>query len=316
MLGLGEDLADDVAEYASRVRNGGELPYESVRALRTKVGKKIDSSILQPDAPLADLKRLYGALSDDLLEGVKEYGSPQAVAAVKGADAMWKARMARIDKIDKVVQLNGGPEKVYAATMSGTRDGATRLKSVYEALDPATQDAVTGSFVRRLGEATPGAQNATGDQFSLNTYLTNWNKVSPEAKAIMFRNQPELREHTEAIARTADEFKKTMRLNQNTSNTARQLGGMGVGGATIMGVITGNFGAAASAAALPAATYGFARLMTSPKFVKWLADNGRMPIERMPQAINQLRAIGEKTGDDDIIMFTDTLEQQIGEQEQ
>ena len=307
---LGDDLAEDIAEFVGDTPLSGALPYETVRGIRSMVGRKIDNSILQPDVPTAQLREVYGALSDDLMNGVKATGNQQAVDAMQIADASWKSRMSRIEQVEKVVDLKGGAEQVYKSLMSGSREGATKLKAVFELLDPGSQDALTGSFVRRLGQANPGAQDAEGTAFSLNTYLTNWNKVSPEAKSVMFRNNPEIAKATGAIAKIAENFKSTMKLNQNTSLTARQLGGMGIGSTVLTSLMFGRPGIAATAAAPVVANIGMSRLMSNKTFVTWLAKNGNTPVEHMPVVLNQLRQMAEKNGDVEAATFVDELSQQ------
>ncbi len=73
-----------------------------------------------------------------------------------------------------MVEKNGGPEKVFQAAMSGTKDGATTLRAVMRSLPEDGQKAVSAAVIKRMGLANPGAQNAAGDAFSPNTFLTNW----------------------------------------------------------------------------------------------------------------------------------------------
>lgn len=42
--------------------------------------------------------------------------------------------MDRLDTIDHVVTKNGGPEMVFQAAMTGTKEGATTLRAVMRSL--------------------------------------------------------------------------------------------------------------------------------------------------------------------------------------
>lgn len=102
------------------------------------------------------------------------------------ANNYYKMSASRLDQLERVVDKNGGPEKVYAAAMSGTKDGGTTLRAVMQALDQEGQRAVTGAVLKRMGLASAGQQGAEGAEFSAQTFLTNWNKLSPEARRALF----------------------------------------------------------------------------------------------------------------------------------
>ncbi len=290
MQSLETDLAADIAEYTASQGTRNALPYDTVRAVRSKVGKKIDNSVLDPDVDLAQLKQLYRSMSDDLLEGVRQSGDEGALEAALRADSFWKQRMESIDNIRKVVDRVGGPESVYKHLLSGTQDGATKLRQVYGLLDGFAQDSLSAEFVRRMGRAGPGAQGVDGDTFSLNTYLTNWNKMSPEARDVLLGGRTGLVEATEAVAKVADQFKKDMGRYQSKSGSDR-----GVQFSTWVGSMgaafgSGQYGALAALASLPIAAALGSKLMLNPKFITWMAKNRQAPVAALPTLVNQLRA--------------------------
>jgi methyl-accepting chemotaxis protein len=241
--------------------------------------------------------------------GVDEYGSPEAVQAMKLADAAWRARVAQIDNIQRVIKKNGTPEDVYRLVMSGTKAGATRLKGIYQSLDPEAQDMLTGAFVRRLGLPAAGGQDAVGEGFQLTRYLTNLNNVSKEAKDVLFNGRPELRAATEAVARVADQFKDTMRKYRNFSGTAAQATAYGIGGGAVSELFLGNLMGVGSMAAIPVANNLLANAMTNKHFVSWLAKNSQTTIEEMPQLLNQLRSMGEAVNDPTLVELAEAWEQ-------
>jgi len=256
---------------------------------------------------MAELKQLYGALSDDMRAGVMTTGDEGAAMAFELADAAWKKRMTSIEMVERVVNLRGGPEKVYSTIMSGTKEGATLLREIYQKLDNNAADALTGSFIRRMGHATPGQQTAAGDAFSLNTYLTNWNKVSLEAKGVMLGNRPEVVRATDAIARVAEKHKADMQKYQNLSGTSSNL--INTGGLIGTGMLLsqGRYGLAATIMAVPVLSNMTGKLMTNQKFVSWLAKNADTPANALPKVANQLRAMAEKTEDGELLEFANVL---------
>jgi hypothetical protein len=174
-------------------------------------------------------------------------------------------------------------EKAFKYAMSSSRDGGTGLARLRRNFTPEEWDVVAASVLNRMGLATPGAQNAAGDAFSVNTFLTNWSKMAPEAKQALFGGK-----RYEAIASDLDSLINVMGSLKgvekfaNTSNTGRvvvtymalqALGGALVGaaageGAGVGGTGTGIAGVAATVLAPRAA----AKLITNPKFVKWLIE--------------------------------------------
>src|SRR5690606_27430610 len=137
-----------------------------------------------------------------------------------------------------------GPEKVYAAAFSGVGQGATTLRSVMQSLDRGAQRELTASFIRRMGRATSREQTAAGDVFSMETFLTNWDSVSPEAKRVLFdRHGPMFSASMDRIARTAEGVREGSRVFRNPSGTARQGALMQAGGTALLGgqqLLTGN----------------------------------------------------------------------------
>lgn len=254
------------------------LPYEALQKLRTLVGSEIESASLMSDVPRSKWKALYGALSRDMEAAATTPGAKQALAR---ANAYFNARVKRIDAIDAVIQKHGGPEKVFNAVMAGTRDGGTTLRSVMQSLDKEGQKAVTAAVIKRMGLATPGNQGAAGETFSAGTFLTNWNRISPEARRALFdRYGPAFSENMDKIARVAERIKTGSRVYANPAGTSHKAA-----------AYTYWTGLAGSLAALPLTgpvpliimvsggltSRALASFFTNPKAVAWLSRNASKP---------------------------------------
>ena len=57
-------------------------------------------------------------------------------------------------------------------------------------VDLPTRKLLPASALERMGRALPGVQNAAGDVFSADRFLTNWNNMSQQAKASLFGSLP------------------------------------------------------------------------------------------------------------------------------
>lgn len=305
ILQIAQNLSDDLAQ------NGGNLPYAAVKELRTRIGQELADFTLSPDRPTREFKRLYAALSQDLEEAARKQG-PAAEMAARRANDYTRASAERLEQVQRVVDKNGGPEKVFSAVMSGTQDGGTTLRAVMQSLPKEGQRAVTAAVIKRMGLATPGQQGAAGDVFSAQTFLTNWNKVSPEARRALFdRHGPAFVKDMDKIARTAENIRTGSRVYANPSGTANKAAAYSywaslpaaaaaipfTGGAPLVGLVLGGVGANA-----------MARAMTNPKFVSWLARATEMPAGALPQQLVILRGVAED--DPDVAEVLAELEQQ------
>lgn len=309
MRELGVELDNDVAAYLDA--NGFDgLPYAAVKEIRTAVGRRMNNGQLMDDAPNAELKRLYAALSDDLTVAAEQAG-PQAALAAKRANSYWRAGSDRIERLQRIVDKKGGPEKIFNALMSGTKDGATTLRTVMRSLSPEDRPWVTATVIRRMGNATPGQQSADGDAFSLNTYLTNWNRLSPEAKGALFSGQDEsVVAATNHIAKVAENVKSGSAVFANPSGTQPALTAQSTTVGAIAMLATGNIGPFASIVAGVLGANGTARIMTNPNFVNWLAKTTTIPAGGVPAAMNTLAQMAAQTQDDDLLSLVEALQQQ------
>ena len=143
--------------------------------------------------------------------------------------------------------------------------------------EPEEWDTIGASVLNQLGLARPAAQDVTGEAFSPNTFLTNWAKISPEAKSALFggKRYAGMREELDKFVDVLSSLKGAQKF-ANTSNTARAitpyliirslaggLAGMAVGTegvATALGAVVLSASGARSAAAL----------LTNQRFLKWL----------------------------------------------
>lgn len=303
---MAENLAQDVA--AAQQAGVAGIPYEAVKRVRSQIGEELSDFALSTDRPTAQLKRLYASLSQDL-EAAAQAQGPAAVAAVKRANNYFKASADRLETLERVVDKNGGPEKVFQAALSGTKDGATTLRAVMRSLPEDGQKAVSAAVIKRMGLANAGAQNAAGDAFSPNTFLTNWGNISTEARRTLFgRYGSDFSENMDKIARVAERIKQGSEVFRNPSGTANR-GAAIAYPATIGGLlITGQAGPAAVAAAGGAGANVLARALTNRHFVKWLARATEMPIGAIPAQVNVLKRMSAENEDESVAEIAAALE--------
>ena len=181
------------------------------------------------------------------------------------------AGRAAVDSRNPFAGLSG--EQIFAKldTMAGNKGDATRFQATMARLSPEEANSVRSTFIKQGGRAMPGAQNAEGDAFSIARWLTRWNTMTPEAKAVLF-GRGELRASMNDLALLAERVKASEKLagHSNTgaindfSKTTMSLG------SAVVALLTGH-PLVAAGLSLPAAYQRIsAEMLTSPRLLRWL----------------------------------------------
>ena len=285
---LRNEVATDLLKAVEIDAPTGNLPYDAVKQIRTSIREKLDEFELAPDVPRQQLRKIYGSLTDDMRAAAKASG-PKAEAAFTRANNYTVAMHNRIDKLQSVVDKAGGPEKVFQAAVSGTGEGATTLRAVMKSLPEDGKQALSASVIRRLGRATPGQQNDVGDAFSTQTFLTNWSKLSPEAKTVITGpHGAKFKGDVEALAKVAGNLREGSKVFANPSGTAgsNALIGMSVAAAAAAG--SGRYLELAGLGGTVAGANLAARGLTNSKFVKSLSEITKIAPETITSQIANL----------------------------
>lgn len=250
---------------------GTHLPYEALRKLRTLVGRELEDNSLVSDVPRSKWKALYAALSKDMEQAAIDTKNPNALKSWKRANGFTSAGHSRIEtNLDNVVNRNY-PEQIYqaATNINDMRGGASKINGIMKSLLPEERDAVRSVFIRDLGKAKAGQQDAEGSLFSSNVFLQNWNTISPKAKAIMFPDTG-LRNNLDAIARVSQNIKEGSPVfaSPDKANGA----GANIASLAALGGAAGTASPISASVILTAmqASKLSAKTMTNPKFVQWL----------------------------------------------
>ncbi|MGH8088853.1 MAG: hypothetical protein ACREPC_11355, partial [Stenotrophomonas sp.] len=225
----------------------------------------------------------------------------------------------QLDNIDSIIGNKDG-EAAFLAAISGAKDGPTRIRSIMKVLPEDKQKMVSSAFIRRMGRAGGSQQNDQNDVFSMSTFLTNYANTSPEARNILFKSYgPEFARNMETIAKATSRIREGSKVFANPSGTAGRealIGqiattGAGAGTALAMGNAGGAFLAVGSSLFGSALANGAARLMTSPKYVNWLARTSEKPAGELVAQLQVLRGIAERSNDPEVVEMANQVEQQV-----
>lgn len=301
VMGIMHDLASTLEE------NPQGIPFNVLKELRSRLGSILSGDELVSDINLRDVRRIYGSLSEDMTDAVAAQG-PDAMGAWGKAETFWKTGMDRIERILQPLADQRTPEKAFTAVMSGSREGASILQGTMRSLGPEERRLVQATVVRRLGVANPGMQDAAGDTFSPETFLTRWNTFAPEARTALFEGvDTRTVGNLNALAKAVEIRKKAAGTMPNPSGTAPNtaffaiLSGLG---SMAMGAATGNLtGGAIGAAGAPlVASTGAtiaAKAFTSPRLINWMVKQTQVPFGAMAQQIALLAKQSQSWSDED-----------------
>lgn len=224
--------------FAEAQANG--VPWQLLSDFRTTVGEAV-GSVKGPLADQADgrLKALYGTLTQDMEAAARAAGG-DAFKAWRKATNYYRLGAERIEKsLDKLIRPDA-PERAFEIFSAMTKEGKAtadinRLREVKKSMPRDDWNQVAASIVDRLGRAKPGQQGADGATFSAGTFLTEWNTLSPQAKALLLPE--EARMQLNQLAQVAERA-KAAGAERNFSNTGTVTTGIAVGAGLASAPIT------------------------------------------------------------------------------
>jgi hypothetical protein len=263
--------ADDLETFRKSIGEGFSQPDNSGRVL-SNVGDTRNA--------------LYGAVRSDLGEEAGRRGFGEAYEAQKAyaSDLIGNVTPASNAIIGKKGDV--APGLVYRRLLGAGKDSANQLERFKRTMDADTFRDFAATMTDQMGKATPGAQDAGGDVFSVATFVTNWNRLDDGAKRVLFGDRFE---DLERLSRVASSM-KNMEKHANNSRTAIQSymgnlvtgGGLGftsgVGGlmdpsiGTVLGMAGGLTSLGVGHYAIPKIG---SKIIMNPKFLQFMT--GTMP---------------------------------------
>jgi hypothetical protein len=236
-------------------------------AHRARVDAREAGNVLvpHPGYNAADFNRLTRAMTTDLRQIVQRdaRGSPrQALNAFDRAEENFGRLADQNLDLHRLVNARGEGAIATLLNAGKERGGNLRLLAqLRNSMPPAQFKQIGGALLAELGHAP-----ATGE-FSLARFVTGWNKLSPQARAVMF--SPAHLAHLDDIVSMGTHIKSAL-SERNTSHTAGVLVMLDLAQDAL------NLGMAAAAGTIGGATgVGMAGAAAGGLFVRWLASPAR-----------------------------------------
>lgn len=288
---------------ADRIRSAqaGNFSLQALRGIRTEIGRALsNTNPLQATLNRGQLKQLYGAVSRDIEIGLETLANraairtqnggnrpdrvdvqtarqaAQALRGLRTADRYFRAGIERTERAYSVLQANNPEQaanRLMQAAMDGGRGNINLVSMVQSALRPEEWNEFSSLVLRNLGRPTPSARGASQEfGFSVQTFLTNWNRMDPRARAQIF-NQPGHAQAIDDIVRTVTRLAQ-VEAQINTSRSASNalnVGGLFAAGGALM---AGDGGATLLGGAMAGGTMSV--LMSRPAWAQWAARYARL----------------------------------------
>lgn len=225
-----------------------------------------------PDFSPQAFAQNWGKLSNrakDTLFGPAGPNTPRAALERLSRQATARQGLVKLVSTDKAEtafsNLNG-------AAGSGASGNTGLLRQARGVMTPQEWGDFGATVVARLGLPTKGAADVLADaNFSPSSFATNWNGLTPRAKDIIFGpDQPGTpRASLEELSRVAQAQKNVSKLS-NVSRSGEFLIGWEVAQNAWHSLMSGSPREMAGWAAAGGAGYGFGKILTDPRFARWL----------------------------------------------
>lgn len=282
-------LEKELGELDQLADEAGNVPYESFRKWRSNFGADTEGAGVLKGAK----NQVYAGVTEDLQRAADGAGVGDDFTTLMNEQRLARADVNKSDvslaeggDIKELSKLKGGELKAkpYVQKMLASPEN---FDVIQRNATPEQVSQLRGDIVEYLGLATKGAQDAAGEVISPNQFLTNWNKIDPRVKNMLFDDDLGTRQTLDDLALIAEDFKRRG-LEANASRTAgtgqaaMALSGIGKKvGATVRTPAAVGAGYAANAAGLgPTAvgaagaagiTYGTVKGLMSETLARWAA---------------------------------------------
>lgn len=216
------------------VTKPGGLNYDGIKTLRSFLGEKTPQELAAQGLSGTEVKQLYGALSVDLRNAVRNAGGNTALAAFEKANRIYNMIGQRRDALSKILGVSGdaSPEAVYARilAMAGSKSTAniSTLALARKTMGSDAWNEVASAVVSKLGRDAEG-------NFSIDRFLTAYGNLSPAGRQQLFSTtgKDNLARSLEDINLVSSSLNQKIKQFYNPSGTAQSLTATGA----VLGII-------------------------------------------------------------------------------
>ena len=284
-------LMQDIDKLLNRKK---PVRYEEIDHLRQRVGSYLAEASAGSNASVDLYKKLYGNLKE--LQGV--HLGQQMRKQLNTADAFHSAFMDDWNKVLGKISVAASTNQPWKQIQTLIRTGDDdMLGTIFKALDDDTVKKIRQRYIFEMGRK----RDLSG--FNEQTFVTNYHsQFSDSTKDLILPPGTALREGMDKLVAVIEHRLQKYPQKVNPLHTAQTLGGAGMGAAIGGGVgysqggeqrTAGDFfrGAILGAFVSIGGQIQAARLLSDPKFVKWMAHGLSDTPGSMLKNMDELSAI-------------------------
>jgi hypothetical protein len=164
--------------------------FDGLQRARSDIGNSLDFGQANPGFNKGDLKRIYGAMTADMGNVVRQSVKPgvdprAAVQTLSDANAAAAPIFDANKSLQKLLNIKND-EGVSGALIRSAQDKTGNVKLLSQlrsTMPPEDFQQVSGTLLSELG------QNASTGKFSLSQFATQWEKLGDRAKGVLFSQQ-------------------------------------------------------------------------------------------------------------------------------
>lgn len=294
-------LPAQLKSLSESVAKRGTLTWKEADQIRRALGQKASDASLISDVSKGQWKALYGAVSNDMRASLPQ-GS-RAEQLFNRSHKHWQSVINRTDNLYQPLANAGTPEAAYRASVSSMNKGATQIEAIRKVMPKDAFAKLRDTFLEDMGKAKAGRQSDTGELFSSETFLTNWNTMNSRAKNALVGQNSQLRADLDRLAKNANSIRQIEATYANPSGTALAAGSIATGGMVFAGLLSGNIALVGSVLGAMGINFASARTITNPKFAHFLAEITTVKPDRAPaiaarfmESVNKDNKLREELG--------------------
>lgn len=248
--------------------------FAALSRLRTELGRKIGQPMSQiDDINRGELKELYAAVTQDMLQAIEQQGGPELAQQFTHLNKWYGEGINRLKGLEKEIIGKASDPNIHRNLMRGIQGGRAGLEDLRKTLGAENWPLVQDAFINYISRANREMTDEIGEEgFSYTKFVTNWAKTPNESKKALFGDSAhkekldQIAEASKIILESGDRFK-------NYSGTAQAMeAGEFVKGVGAVGIMSWNPATIAPILAAYATPYITAKAMTNRHFVSWFAN--------------------------------------------
>lgn len=202
--GVVPDMLSTLQSVRSRL--DGDWTPASIRRMRTQLESQFGSAGMRPGDASRRARLITEAAEADMVSGLRAGGQADAAQAWRAASDNYRVRQETLERvIEPILGRNNDhtPEVVTRALLANAKGNGTRLGAFLREMPAEEAGTIRASIINQLGRSPPGQQNAAGEAFSLDTFLTHWDQIKGARHQIFPRETVGALNHLANVAERA-----------------------------------------------------------------------------------------------------------------